>query len=155
MPELPLRIEVEPWQFHEHPSSGHKVFLDMNGLTVHTPQGGMIVFQVPTLPNRRWGVLRDQQGTDLPLRVYRDGYIAEGMYSRKGRVIVEWRPVDSKANSSDNDRRRRHLNKLPQERVVLRRRKACPSPRWEPRLWEMFLTKWLDVPGRPVSSRSP
>jgi|GEM_PF-5497305 hypothetical protein len=99
MPNLPLKVEVQPWQFHEHPSSGHKIFLDMNQLTVHTLQGKMVTVEVLTLPERQWVTLRDENDQELPIRVFRDGYVARGIHSLQGRLIIEWLPASS--NSQD------------------------------------------------------
>lgn len=95
MPNLPLKVEVQPWQFYEHPSSGYKVFLDMNQLTVHTPQGRMMTVEMLTLPEQKWVTLHDENDQALPIRVFRDGYVARGIHSWQGRLMIEWLSSDS------------------------------------------------------------
>jgi hypothetical protein len=89
--ESSWNIEAKSWQIHDHPTLGYSIMLDVNRLTVFDPPRNQIYFTVSALPNRKWVVLRDGRKQKFPIKVYRDGYVANGL-SHKGRLLIEWLP---------------------------------------------------------------
>lgn len=87
--EHPQAFVVEPWQFHDHPTSGHRIVLDMDRLTIFDPQGGQTFLSAAGLPDGRWVSLDGRPGSP-PLRLRREGYVA-GL-SPSGRLLAEWLP---------------------------------------------------------------
>ena len=86
-------VELKPWIMTlEHPSSGHRLSLDMWRLGVAAPGNPVAsqFFDVRRFPNQQWISLTSTDGTRLPMDAYRDGYTVNGPMNVTGRLLVRW-----------------------------------------------------------------